>query len=279
MSMTDTIHHDDEAAVVDDEGASILAGSKVAFTGHMDIRHLDEVKAAKAEIGRYCDMDDTATEWSPSFVKHGDIEFLTTHVARWHGVQPVDGVEFLVDEVFIRFQVNRAMRQLGCLGSVSLDLEPEGRWPQDIGHPTVPKIVFLAVDRNSPGTAPLHKPLEREYMAVWFEPNQTDDGQPLDSNGKPLTPRGKSERLYCDDFYVGGYRGVVDWFGSRSEAKQAMRELQQAVRTIAKPPPMADIDDPMREELLAQYEDEDAANGREARRQQPKVAERVDPFA
>jgi hypothetical protein len=277
MNDTDTIHHDDANAVVDDDGASIVAGSEVAYTGDIDKNFLDELRQAKADLGRFVEMDDEGRLGQPHFVKNGDIDFLAGHVARWHGIQPCDGLELLVDEAMIHFQVNRAARKLGVIGSVSLDLAPEGRFPQDIGHPTEPKVLFMAVDRNTPGTAPLYKAGEREYMAVWFEPNVTADGEPLDSRDEPLRPRGKTNRLYCDDFFVPGYRGIVDWFGSRALAKQAMRELQHAVRTIAKPPPKATIDDPMREELLAQYEADDASDGRNRRSQRP-VGERVDPF-
>lgn len=283
MSTTDSIHDQDQGeAVVDDDGASILAGSQVgrAYAGHTDQRFNEQLEQATAELGRYCELDDLGRLGAPHLVKNGDIDFLTRHVAKWYGATQADGVELLVDEALISFQLDRRKRDLAVLGSVSLDLAPDGRYPQDIGHPTEPKVLFVAVDAHTAGTKPLYAKGKREYMAVWFVPNVDGDGTPLDRDGEPLQPRGKAGRLYCDDRWIPGYVGVVDWFGSRSEAKQALRELQQAVRTIAKPPVMADVDDPVRQEGLEADEAFDKAYADWARTQrQPENQEPADPFS
>ena len=278
--ITTTMTEADEAsAVVDDDGASIIAGSQVgrAFSGHTDQRYAEAVQDAKAVVAQYCVIGDDGGLGSPRFVKNGQLEFLLAHVTKWHGYPTeLDALERLVDEVFVSFQTKRWLSKHGLVGSVSLDLDPSGQWPQDRGHPTAPKVVFLAVDKNTIGTEPLYDAEKRRYMAVWFTPNVDEDGSPLDYDGQPLRPRGNAHRLYCDDRYLAGYKGIVAWYPSLTAAKAAHRELLDAVRTIGKPPPSADEDDPMREELLQQYIDEDRAAGRRSRRRPP--VERVDPF-
>src|SRR5690606_3860886 len=112
----------------------------------------------------------------------------------------------------------------------------------------------------------------------WFTPNVDDSGRPLDRDGEPLAPRGAARRLYCDDRYLEGYRGVVDWFATRAAAKAALRELQQAVRTIARPPQTSDVDDPVNVAHLEALAAEDAGRAKFARLT-PRRDRLADPFS
>jgi len=288
-------------------------GSESAFEGHIDPRYAEEVAQARAVIGKYCDLLPSGEPGLPRLVKHGSFakeqgengemteSFLIRHIAKTNGWALDKAYDQLLDQWVVSCQLNQRLKSEHLVGeqSISLDLIPDGAFPQDRGHPTCPKVVIVAIPKSVKSCAPLHFAGEQEYMAVWYVPNQRCEprfneltGEPvtnfdgeqvvdviaLDRDGNPRQPVANG-RMYADDRWLPGYMGVVAWFGSYTDAKLAHRELLQAVRTIAKPPPEADVPDAMREALLeaAEMEDSEFAKWQATRGQNP-VAPAVNPF-
>lgn len=260
-----------------------LEASDSAFEGHVDKRWSEEVEAAMLVVQRYCEITPDGVAGRPIFVKHGDLRaseneqgervesFMISHIAKMNGWKPAKARVNLIDGWLVDCQLKKALKEEHVIGAVSLDLAPAGNFPQDRSHPTEPKVLFIEISSAVKATRPLYMDGTREYMAVWYkpqtvvqerrdrvtgEPVKDKDGEiivdlvPVDRDGAPLKPWGDSNRLWCDDRWVPGYEGIVGWFSDIDECRAAYAGLLAAVRTIAKPPPVADVEDAMRQELL-----------------------------
>lgn len=296
------------------DSTTALEGSESAFEGHVDPRFSEEQAQARAVIEKYCDILPSGEPGLPRLVKYGSFakevdvttgkeseSFLIRHIARANGWAMDKAYDQLLDQWVVSCQLNQRLKSEHLIGeqSISLDLVPDGEFPQDRGHPTAPKVVIVAIPKSVKACAPLHFPGEQEYMAVWYVPNQRSEVRidpftsmpeqdlfgneivdiiALDRDGEVRQPV-TNGRLYADDRWLPGYKGVVAWFGSYTDAKNAHRELLQAIRTIAKPPVEADVPEEMREVLLAQYEQEDSEFAKwQATRGAIPVAPPVNPF-
>ena len=262
-------HTDAAQAVVDDEGASILAGSDTAFTGHDDRRFAEESRWASLQISHFADITADG-EWCPRVELSLDAWAQAMASAQFD--EPSDA-----DVYDVAFMIQRALagsntkNSASLIERVSLDIWPdmEGR-PQDYQHPTAPMVVFLAVKRESF----LWDPEHCRAIAVWFVPNTTSLGEPLDSEGKPLEPyRG---RLYADTRWLDGYVGVMERYSSLRAAQEAADDLRRAVKVAATPARSADQRDVLDEigENIDEMDAEDQRRKQQRTRQQRQFAAR-----
>lgn len=247
---------DEATAVVDDGGESLLGGSEYAHEGHAAMRELGEVKAALDVVKRFAAVTDDGA-LSPT-IQTSIVEMAEFH-AVWTGRKPADSFYLIAKAL-----VDRRIGKHDFLGAVSLDLNPvvPGR-PQDLGHPTAPAVLFYEIRPDTIIAEQLAEhvvvtvdgqTVQRDVtpvaMAFWFQPDTDEDGQPVDAR------TGRNGRMYSNDTFRAGYKGIVATYRTLEDADEAMSELRRAVRRLATPT-MADEADRLREELLAEGENAD----------------------
>lgn len=223
MSTNPNIMNPTEAsAVVDDDGASALAGADLgrAYSNGMSAQDIQESIWASATIESFGTITDDG--WQPDLEL--SISDWAEQMSRWSGLVPDDAM----------FRITRALVDSQCqrdhpamIGTVSLDLNPVVRnRPQDLGHPSAPKLVFLAISQASP----LYDAESRRAMAVWYQPE-------VDEHGDAVSPNiGRNGRAYTNDKWLPGYLGIVDFYSGLHAAHEAMEELRQAVKVAATSP-------------------------------------------
>lgn len=231
-------------------------------TGRTTLRELDESRAAAASIEHF-GMQDEDGRWHPMFVDDGSIDRIAEQLARATG-RHVEDAAFQFAKRLIDIRLANRGRSPEFLGAVSLDVNPEGQHPRTLGHPSAPQVVFYEIRR---GTM-LYDEATRRAMAVWYQPE-------LDEvTGHAMSPRqGRNGRWYCDDTFIPGYLGIVDWYAGLYQAEEARRDLEWALKLLATPPESADVDDDQR---FASYEEAEHEDG-ERRRREPAQRE-VQPF-
>ena len=250
--------------VDDSMAASTPSEPGRALSGHTSRRYVDESIEASAVIESYCLIGDDGF-FVPQLVMSTDS--LAGQLAKESG-RRLDDQAYLITQAWIDRRISRR----GYLGGVSLDLNPaQPGFPQDLGHPDVPAVLFYEIAPGSHlatcgqcdhcrGQAPADVTgcrHHRSAMAVWFQPE-------VDELGYAVNPRdGRNGRQYSDDTFHAGYHGIVRLFGSLREAAEAKRDLLRAVRTLATPE-SADEADTVREGQLAEDERADTAGRRRA---------------
>lgn len=267
-----TIEHVDEASsVVDDQGASVVAGADLgrAYSGDTAMRFAEESRWASAQIQNFAEIDEDGT-WLPDFELTVEQWAENMTRAQLGACEPADVLDQMW-KIQTALRYGNAKQSASLIGRVSLDIYPaEPGRPQDLLHPTAPLVVFLEVKRGSF----LWDDGKCRAVAVWFEPNTDADGAPIDSTGGVLRPfRG---RIYCDTRHLDGYQGVIERFSSVRDAAEACEELRQAVKLAGTPAPTQYTDDPL-DEIAANADAEDRADQarRTAGRREKQFVERV----
>jgi len=257
-----SFHYTDggQAVVEDGMAAGTPSERGRAFSGHGARQGLQESIDAAAVLESFTLVDEDG-----SFVPMIDtsIEELAEQLAGESG-RTVEDEAFLLARAFIDRRISRR----GFLGGVSLDLNPSRPgFPQDLGHPSMPAVLFYEVSPGSMlsecGICPVctgqvtDEPRCRNAIsaiAIWFQPE-------VDDLGYAVSPRtARNGREYSDDTFVAGYYGIVERYPTLRAADEDMRSLRRAVRTLATPD-TADEPDTMRDELnnAAELEDRTAA--------------------
>jgi hypothetical protein len=229
-----------------EDGAMALAPAEPgrAYDGHSDRQDLHERRWAAAQIEHYAEIDCDGA-WIPRFVDNGSMDHLARQLAELTGRVEEDAMEILTERLIDIRRPRGGSTSPEFLGAISLDLNPEGRWPQDRGHPSAPQVVFYEIRQGSM----LYDGESRRAMAVWFQPE-------VDDLGFGVNVREHNGRFYCNDFFGPGYLGVVDFYASRKAAKEALAELRSALKVL-NTPQTADEPDPVRDSVYADDEAED----------------------
>lgn len=212
---------------VDDATQAIYTLSPDYLGSDVDQDVAEGVNQAVTEIAKYVNPDGGL----PIFAVNGSMAIICEKFALANDVTEEIALEAVQANLKTRCEEKMTRR-----GRVSLDFDGDGFQYNDDGDVTyhrkwgvagTSQIVFAAMKTTSPNFVKG----QREVMAVFYEPPMP--------NGKQHNRRFRKDRFtgetfeLCDDYFVGGYLGIVRWFASVADADEARAELSAAVTQIA----------------------------------------------